>query len=58
MYPRIRTVKGPLDPEKLGVTMVHEHLLWDQVSSWWKGEPEEASLKELVCRKVGPEIRG
>jgi phosphotriesterase-related protein len=58
MHGKIQTVKGPLDPEKLSVTMIHEHLLWDQVSSWWEGEPEEASLKELAYRKVSPEIRG
>jgi phosphotriesterase-related protein len=47
----IQTVKGPIAPETLGVTMTHEHLLWDQ-TCWWQGEPEDPSLREFVHQPV------
>lgn len=50
--PHIETVKGPISPEQLGVTMMHEHLIWDQ-SVYLKQRkalsPEEAFLEEPLC---------
>ncbi len=54
---RIQTVKGPLAPGLLGPTMTHEHLLWDQLC-WWKGDPEELSLREFVHQPVSMENLG
>lgn len=54
---KIETVKGPLDPQLLGKTITHEHLLWDQ-ACWWKGDPEELSLRGFVHQKVSMENRG
>jgi len=53
----VQTVKGRIDPEQLGITMPHEHLLWDQ-TCWWAGEPEELSLREFVHQPVSMEILG
>ena len=57
MNGNIQTVRGPLQPELLGKTMTHEHLLWDQ-TCWWKGDPEELSLREFVHRPVCMEDLG
>ena len=57
MTPKIHTVQGLLDPALLGKTMTHEHLLWDQIV-WWKGDPEELSLREFVHQPVRMEILG
>jgi phosphotriesterase-related protein len=53
----VQTVRGPLAPEALGVTMTHEHLLWDQ-TCWWKGDPEELSLREFVHQPITLENLG
>ena len=53
----VQTVSGPISPDALGITMTHEHLLWDQ-TCWWKGEPEELSLREFVHQPVSIEILG
>jgi phosphotriesterase-related protein len=53
----IQTVRGLVAPELLGPTMTHEHLLWDQLC-WWKGDPEELSLREFVHQPVCMENLG
>ena len=53
----VQTVRGPLAPEALGVTMAHEHLLWDQ-TCWWKGDPEELSLREFIHQPICMENLG
>jgi len=53
----IQTVKGRIAPEQLGKTMTHEHFLWDQ-RCWWKGEPDELSLREFVHQEVKIENLG
>ena len=42
---KVQTVLGPIEPEELGVTMTHEHLLssFDGVSQ----EPQGANLRLL-----------
>ena len=50
----IQSVTGPLAPQDLGVTLMHEHLLLDARLSWQ--EPDEASLIELAHRPVSPDI--
>ena len=39
---RVQTVLGPIDADELGVTLSHEHLLWD--ASFLFKEPEEREL--------------
>lgn len=53
----VQTVKGPVSAETLGVTMTHEHLLWDQ-GCWWQGEPEDPALRDLAHRKLEMGILG
>ena len=50
----IHTVKGLIQDEKIGKTMAHEHLLWDQ-SCYICGEPKEPSLKKLMHEDVNME---
>ena len=45
------TVNGPILPDALGVTMPHEHFLWDQ-TCYWPGEQQDIALKELAYQKV------
>lgn len=48
----IETVLGPISPEQLGVTMMHEHLIWDQAVYLKQRadlSPEEAFLEQPVC---------
>lgn len=48
----INTVLGPIAPEQLGITMMHEHLLWNQ-EVYQKEidpeKPEEAFLARKIC---------
>jgi phosphotriesterase-related protein len=53
----VHTVKGLLAPSELGKTMTHEHLLWDQIV-WWKGDPEELSLREFIHQPISMESLG
>lgn len=48
----INTVLGPIAPEKLGITMMHEHLLWNQEVYQKEidpDKPEEAILTRKIC---------
>ena len=48
MKGKVMTVLGTVDPEVLGPTLPHEHLLID-VACWFM-EPEEASLSKMpIC---------
>jgi len=40
MAGRVLTVRGPLDADRLGVTLTHEHVLFDQRSKLPIPEPE------------------
>ena len=53
---KVQTVLGPIEPEELGVTMTHEHLLssFDGVSQ----EPQGASLRWLYEAPVSMEDLG
>ena len=44
MPDRIETVLGPIAPEELGVTLAHEHLLFDLRCLWEAPPPERAHL--------------
>ena len=44
MADRIMTVLGPIDPEKLGTTLAHEHLLFDLRCLWDEPPPERTHL--------------
>jgi len=52
----VETVNGPIEISKLGVTLMHEHLLIDIPYSWHK--PTEASRLALAKAPVNPEIIG
>ena len=53
---KIQTVNGPVDPNSLGITLTHEHLLIDL--SWFRTEPAEASAKEFFHRPLSQDILG
>jgi phosphotriesterase-related protein len=44
MAGRIETVLGPIEPEELGTTLAHEHLLFDLRCLWEEPPPERAHL--------------
>jgi len=48
MADRIMTVLGPIAPEDLGVTLAHEHLLFDLRCLWEAPPPERARLVDAV----------
>ena len=45
---RVQTVLGPVSPEKLGVTLTHEHLLWDLSVLF---TPEDRATAKAFFRK-------
>jgi phosphotriesterase-related protein len=55
---RIQTVLGPIDPERLGVTLPHEHLLSDGTPINAPQPPEEASAKDLYFKPLSLETVG
>ena len=52
----VNTVLGPIAPEQLGVTLMHEHLLLDATP--WFREPEAASLRPVAYQPVSIEVLG
>lgn len=50
MERKIITVLGEIEPERAGITLLHEHILLDGTS--WYVEPEEISKKILAHSKV------
>jgi phosphotriesterase-related protein len=50
------TVLGPIAPEQLGVTLMHEHLLLDATP--WFRPPEAASLRPVAYGPVSIEVLG
>jgi phosphotriesterase-related protein len=50
---RVQTVLGPVDPEALGITLPHEHLLISM--EVWYQEPGEASRRSLARQPVSLE---
>ena len=53
---RIDTVTGPIAPESLGVTLIHEHILID-LTCWWQ-DPPTASRRALTEAPVDIGILG
>ncbi|MDP2952706.1 MAG: phosphotriesterase-related protein, partial [Chloroflexota bacterium] len=51
---KVQTVLGRFAPEKLGVTLPHEHLICD-ITSWFV-EPNEATTKAMAHRLVSSDI--
>lgn len=51
---KVQTVLGPIDPEDLGITLPHEHLISD--GSCWFVEPSEATEKVMVHHPVTLDI--
>jgi len=54
MADRIQTVLGPIEPDDLGLTLAHEHLLFDLRCLWETPPPERA---HLVDAEPKPEHR-
>jgi phosphotriesterase-related protein len=52
----VMTVLGPIAPEQLGVTLMHEHLLLDATP--WHQPSEIASLRPIASQPVSIEILG
>jgi phosphotriesterase-related protein len=52
----VNTVLGPIAPEQLGLTLMHEHLLLDATP--WFREPEAASLRRVAYQPVSIEVLG
>lgn len=52
--PFAMTVQGPVDPDALGFTLMHEHLLFD--TSAWLMEPADDRKRALAERLVEPKI--
>ena len=50
---KVQTVLGPISPDRLGVTLTHEHLLVDL--SVVIGQPHTAIAKDLYHKPVSPE---
>lgn len=50
---RIETVSGPVDPEHLGATLMHEHVEWLAPSGLYSaggdGDREQLALRALAC---------
>ncbi|NJD27844.1 MAG: hypothetical protein FIA92_06055 [Chloroflexi bacterium] len=46
MADQIMTVLGPIEPEALGVTLAHEHLVFDLRCLWEEPPPERAHLAD------------
>lgn len=56
MTGKIQTVLGPIEPEQLGITMTHEHLLVDLMSYFQV--PDEASLRSYADRPLTMDMLG
>ncbi|GAI84859.1 unnamed protein product [marine sediment metagenome] len=53
---KVQTVLGPVSPEDLGITLMHEHCVVN--IAIWFNEPEEATQKGLAYQKVKLENLG
>jgi phosphotriesterase-related protein len=56
MYGKIQTVLGTIDPDSLGMTLTHEHLLCD--ASVYFNEPTDKILKTLAYQPINMENLG
>jgi phosphotriesterase-related protein len=52
---QVMTVLGPIPVEKLGITLMHEHLLGDSTRVWTP--PEDPRLREFAFKPVSASIR-
>jgi phosphotriesterase-related protein len=48
---KAQTVTGLRDPDQLGITLPHEHLIVDN-RVWWTGEPDEPDSRRLAHEPV------
>lgn len=53
---RVVTVTGDIDPGELGVTLMHEHILFD-ARRWWRG-PESGASERVMMGPVDVSIIG
>jgi phosphotriesterase-related protein len=57
MAKKVVTVLGEINPDVLGITLSHEHLLWNQ-EAWGHREPKELGRIEKYRSKITLENRG
>lgn len=53
----IQTVKGPISPEQLGITMMHEHCLIDQVDAYMDVDDSDPEYAAFLKSPITPENR-
>ena len=53
---KVQTVTGLIDSSELGITLAHDHVIFD--GNFMYVEPEEASEKDLAHQKISLENRG
>ena len=53
---KVQTVLGLINPQELGATVTHEHLLVDLMCYFY--EPEEASKRSFIERPFTMDVRG
>ncbi|MGH2353942.1 MAG: phosphotriesterase family protein [Chloroflexota bacterium] len=58
MAEQVMTVRGPVPPEALGLTLSHEHLLCDLRARWHPPPPDRPDLAALIDVDPRPQDRG
>jgi len=58
MTKKFMTVLGEVSSDEMGITLPHEHFLWDVVRNYMNPLPKELSLRNLLKQKVNLENRG
>lgn len=56
MEDHIMTVRGPIGPDELGPTSMHDHVFWDASEAWWlpdSFEEPELTDRPLLMRTSG-----
>ena len=56
MSGRVQTVLGPIDSAELGVTLAHDHVIFD--GSFMYTEPEDPQGRQLAREKISLQNRG
>ncbi len=56
MSGKVQTVLGPIDGDQLGITLAHDHVIFD---GWWMfTEPEDSAGKRLAHEEITLQNRG
>ncbi|MFN8232905.1 MAG: hypothetical protein U0V56_05365 [Actinomycetota bacterium] len=54
MEDHIMTVRGPIGPDELGPTSMHDHVFWDASEAWWL--PDSFEEPELTDSRFDAHI--